>query len=72
MRNGTLEFDVDSLPVDVIELVDRGLEVESLTAGHGVAEDGATLRNRTSGCCNLCWKPKPNGDPFDPFIDPLS
>jgi hypothetical protein len=47
-----LDFDVESLPMDVFELVDSGLEVESLTAGHGMLENGAS--SGTSGCCSCC------------------
>jgi hypothetical protein len=29
-------LDLDDLPMDVLELTDQGLAVESLTAGHGM------------------------------------
>jgi hypothetical protein len=30
-----LDFDLDTVPVDVFDLEDSGLEVETLTTGHG-------------------------------------
>ncbi|MCC5579620.1 MULTISPECIES: thiomuracin/GE37468 family thiazolyl RiPP peptide [Microtetraspora] len=42
-----LDFDLENLPMDVFELADSGLTIESLTAGHGLVEGGA------SGCA-LC------------------
>ena len=35
-------FDLDDLPMEVFELTDRGLTVETLTAGHGLTEYGAS------------------------------
>jgi hypothetical protein len=51
-----LDFDLASLPLDVFELAGSGLEVESLTAGHGMPENGASLcRDCDSGCtCSFC------------------
>jgi hypothetical protein len=43
-------FDLDDLPLDVFELADRGLEVESLTADHGMDGVGASSEaTSTSG-----------------------
>ena len=41
---------LDDLPMDVFELTDLGVEVESLTAGHGMA---AMAASRESGTTNL-------------------
>lgn len=46
-----LDLDVDSLPTDVFELVSSGLEVESLAAGHGMAENAASTCFCSSGGC---------------------
>jgi hypothetical protein len=40
--SGTLDFDLDDLPVDVFDVDGSGLTVESLTGGHGMAEVGAS------------------------------
>lgn len=45
----TFDLDVDDLPVDVFDLADTGLTVESLTAGHGMLENGASAC-ACSGC----------------------
>jgi hypothetical protein len=45
-----LAFDLDSLAVDVFELVDTGMTVESLTGGHAMTEVAASCR---CSCC--CW-----------------
>lgn len=37
-----LDFDLENLPMDVFDLVDSGLTLESLTAGHGMPETGAS------------------------------
>jgi hypothetical protein len=42
-------FDLDDLPMDVFELADLDLEVESLTAGHGMESMGASCRIGGSG-----------------------
>jgi hypothetical protein len=47
-----LAFDLDDLPVDVFELEDAGLFVESLTDGHGVP--GLTLSSSACACPCLC------------------
>jgi hypothetical protein len=46
----TLAYDLDSLAVDVFELVDSGMTVESLTGGHAMTEVAASCR---CSCC--CW-----------------
>lgn len=48
-----LDFDVEGLPLDVFELVDSGVEIESLTAGHGMLENGASY-GEGNLCCSLC------------------
>jgi hypothetical protein len=35
-------LDLDELPMDVFELANQGLEVESLTAGHGTTQMAAS------------------------------
>ena len=47
----TLAYDLDSLAVDVFELVDTATSVESLTAGHGMTELAAS-----SWCFCSCWR----------------
>jgi hypothetical protein len=47
------DFDLDDLPVDVFDLEGSGLTVESLTAGHGMAELGASSIC-TCTCPSLC------------------
>jgi hypothetical protein len=42
-------LDLDDLPTDRFELADEGLEVESLTAGHGTAKMGTWC-----SCCCIC------------------
>lgn len=58
---GRLDLDVDSLPTDVFELVSSGLEVESLTAGHAMVENGASACFCSSGgcapSCSVCIEP---------------
>lgn len=46
MNEHSPEFAISDLPVDVFELSTAGLEVESLTAGHGMVEHGG------SNACN--------------------
>ncbi|MFC5290086.1 thiomuracin/GE37468 family thiazolyl RiPP peptide [Actinokineospora guangxiensis] len=43
----------DALPLDVFELVENGSTVESLTAGHGMDEFGASNQTSCSGCCSV-------------------
>jgi thiazolylpeptide-type bacteriocin precursor len=44
--------DLNDLPVDVFELADQGLEVESLTAGHGIAKMAASCCLTGSCTCS--------------------
>ena len=41
-RTEALSFDLDDLPMEVFDLADRGLTVETLTTGHGITEYGAS------------------------------
>jgi hypothetical protein len=43
-------LDLNDLPMDVFELADRGLTVESLTAGHGMTK----FEGRADVCCDVC------------------
>jgi hypothetical protein len=45
---------LDDLPMDVFELVDQGLAVESLTVGHGVTEMAASsvVCSCACSCCS--------------------
>ncbi|MGC7102908.1 thiomuracin/GE37468 family thiazolyl RiPP peptide [Amycolatopsis lurida] len=40
-----LDFELEKVPMDVFDLADSGLTVESLTGGHGMTELGG------SACC---------------------
>jgi hypothetical protein len=51
-RPGVAGLATDDLPLDVFELVDSGLEVESLTAGHGMPENGASFSGCYPACCS--------------------
>jgi Thiopeptide-type bacteriocin precursor len=44
-------LDLDDLPMDVFELGNQGLEVESLTAGHGITAMGASC---PGSCYTFC------------------
>jgi hypothetical protein len=46
----SLAYDLDSLAVDVFELTDSGLAVETLTGGHGMTELAAS-----SHCFCSCY-----------------
>ncbi|MEU9114606.1 thiomuracin/GE37468 family thiazolyl RiPP peptide [Streptomyces sp. NPDC048483] len=52
----TVDYDFDDLPMDVFELTDSGITIESLTAGHGMTETGASspcgssVGTNCSGC----------------------
>jgi hypothetical protein len=37
-----VSFDIEDLPLDVFELSERGLLIESLTGGHALPENGAS------------------------------
>ncbi|WP_433125497.1 thiomuracin/GE37468 family thiazolyl RiPP peptide [Micromonospora sp. CA-240977] len=52
-ESADVEFDVDDLPLSVFELTDGGLTVESLTAGHGLVENGASWPSCGSSCSSL-------------------
>jgi hypothetical protein len=45
-------LDLDDLPMDVFELVDQGLVVESLTADHYITKMGASCSVFCSCCCS--------------------
>ena len=47
-----VEFNLDELPMDVFELADNGLAVESLTAGHGMTEVGGSCNCFCYICCS--------------------
>ncbi|QVQ51273.1 GE37468 family thiazolyl peptide [Spiractinospora alimapuensis] len=48
-----LEFDLSSVPVDVFDLADRGLTLETLTEGHGLPENGASsICNEAKCACS--------------------
>jgi hypothetical protein len=52
-----LDFDLENLPMDVFDVIDSGLTIESLTAGHGMAENGASCNANCSGAncgCSGC------------------
>jgi hypothetical protein len=46
-----LDFDLESLPMDVYDLAEEGVTIDSLSAGHGIAENGASCC--TCGCCSF-------------------
>jgi hypothetical protein len=45
-----LEFDLDDLPIDVFELSNSGLNIESLTTGHGLLENSASVGSCACSC----------------------
>jgi hypothetical protein len=47
-------LDLDDLPMDVFELADRGLAVESLTTGHGGTAMAASCCLLVCSCCVAC------------------
>ncbi|MEN3613816.1 thiomuracin/GE37468 family thiazolyl RiPP peptide [Plantactinospora sp. ZYX-F-223] len=50
-----LDFDLQDLPMDVFDLAESGLTIESLTAGHGMPEHGASLPFCScSASCSCC------------------
>lgn len=57
MDGKALDFDVDSLPLDAFELAGSGLEVESLTAGHGMPETAGSCGY--SSPCGSCTSSNP-------------
>lgn len=46
-----VNFEADDLPMDVFSLTSEGLTVESLTAGHGLPDNGASTNSDTA-CCS--------------------
>jgi hypothetical protein len=56
-----VQYALGDLSMDVFTLTDRGLTVESLTAGHGMAENEASSSSHCSGSCSCgggscsCW-----------------
>jgi hypothetical protein len=44
-------LDLDDLPMDIFELTDQGLTVESLTVGHGMTQMAASCSCPCS-CCS--------------------
>lgn len=48
-QSGKLDFDIDDLPMDVFEISEAGLTVDSLTSGHGMPENAA------SACGSFCF-----------------
>ncbi|MBB4966648.1 thiomuracin/GE37468 family thiazolyl RiPP peptide [Saccharothrix violaceirubra] len=50
-ENG-LGLNLDDLPLDVFDLADGDLSVESLTAGHGMPEVGASCNCFCYICCS--------------------
>lgn len=63
-KDKRVAFELNDLPMDVFELAERGLTVESLTAGHGMTEvgAGASQNQRTSSACLLCCPPSRHSD----------
>jgi hypothetical protein len=53
-----MSIDLDDLPMDVFRLADQGLEVKSLTAGHGMTEMGASSNCFCYICCSCCCAEK--------------
>jgi len=55
MNPKALEFDLEELPMDVFDLADSGLKIDSLTAGHGMVENGASSSpSFLCSCCSGC------------------
>ena len=52
MDESMTPLDVDDLPMDVFEVTDGGLTIESLTAGHGMTEMGASCNCFCYICCS--------------------
>jgi hypothetical protein len=49
-----IALDLDDLPIDVFELANQGLAVESLTTGHGITKMTASLCPVATSCCCCC------------------
>jgi hypothetical protein len=52
MVTDKVQYALGDLSMDVFTLTDRGLTVESLTAGHGMAENEASSSSHCSGSCS--------------------
>ncbi|WP_017623395.1 thiomuracin/GE37468 family thiazolyl RiPP peptide [Nocardiopsis chromatogenes] len=57
--NNRLDLDVQDLPMDVFDLGSTGLELETLTTGHGMQEHAASTGSmpcsfNTVCCCACC------------------
>jgi len=46
------KLNLEDLPMDVFEMADSGMEIESLTAGHGMPEVGASCNCVCGFCCS--------------------
>ncbi|RUQ10127.1 thiomuracin/GE37468 family thiazolyl RiPP peptide [Curtobacterium sp. HSID17257] len=51
--DSNFDFDLNDLAAEVFDLSDEGLTVESLTAGHGLVETGASFPSCGSSCSSL-------------------
>ena len=51
-RTSLPAFDLEQLPMDVFELADTGVAADSLTAGHGMTEVGASCICFCYICCS--------------------
>ncbi|MFE4668821.1 thiomuracin/GE37468 family thiazolyl RiPP peptide [Streptomyces sp. NPDC056716] len=65
-----LDLDVQDLPMDVFDLSGTGLEIETLTTGHGMQEHAASTGSmpcswNSSCCCGNCADPLPYTDDTD-------
>jgi hypothetical protein len=47
-------LDLDDLPMDIFELTDQGLVVESLSTGHGMTRVDASPCSLCSACSCCC------------------
>jgi hypothetical protein len=52
--NTRVALDLDDLPMDVFELTDQGIVVESLTTGHGMTPVDASACSMCSVCSCCC------------------
>jgi hypothetical protein len=55
----SLAYDLDELAIDVFQIAEDGLEVESFVEGHGMTETAASLcsSHPCSGSCCCCFDP---------------
>jgi hypothetical protein len=65
-----LNFDVADLSLDVFELAGSGLEVESLTAGHGMPETAGSCGY--SSPCGSCTSSNPCSCVACRVVDPAA